>query len=125
MRRGELTPQGRAIFYRTSIKTRSRLKKQLAAIKLEHYKTLTDYTTALTDIIGKLADIGCKVDFEDQVEALLDGLPPAYDAVSTVIKIPRATPMTWDEIILLLEDFADDPKNPGSISRLKHRKGDA
>ena len=64
----------RAIFYRTSVKTRSRLKKQLASIKLEHYKTLTDYTTAVEDVISKLGDIGYKVDFEDQVEALLDGL---------------------------------------------------
>ena len=113
------------IFYRTSIKTRSRLKKQFAAIKLEQFKTLTDYTTELTNIIEKLADIGYKVDFEDQVEALLDGLPSAYDSVNAVIKMPKATPLTWDEIIFQLEDFADNPKIPGTISRLKHRKGDS
>ena len=44
---------------------------------------------------------------------LLEGLPADYDAIKQNIKIPREPALTWEQIVFLLEDYADDPKIPG------------
>ena len=97
-------------FYRSTIVSKSRLKDQLHSIQLESYNDLSSYIAALKSIVDKLKGLGYQVDNEDMLYYLLKGLPLDYSPVVQVIKIPRQSPLTWDEVVYMLKDFADDPK---------------
>jgi hypothetical protein len=104
-------------FYRSTVVSKSKLKDQLHSLQLENYTDLSDYIAGLHAIVTRLQGLGYKVDKEDKEYYLLKGLPLDYSPVVQVIKIPRSPALTWDEIVYMLQDFADDPKVIGSTNK--------
>ena len=114
---GEVEQLLRAIksyFYRDTVKSRSKLRKELQQAQLEDHSNVNVYIAYVRDLISKLDKMGHKVDDADAIEYLLDGLPSDYDVVKRVLRMPRTTPLTWKETAFQIEDFADDPAVAGS-----------
>ena len=104
-------------FYRSTVVSKSKLKDQLHSLQLENYTDLSEYIAGLHTIVTRLKGLGYNVDKEDKQYYLLKGLPLDYSPVVQVIKIPRSPALTWDEVVFMLRDFADDPKIIGSMSK--------
>ena len=104
----------RGQFYKSTIQTKTKLKKMLEKAQLEDHPDIGTYIAHIKGIIKRLKGMGYVVPDEDAEYRLLEGLPPDYESVKRVIRMPRDTPLTWEQIVFMLEDYASDPRIPGS-----------
>ena len=104
----------RGQFYKSTIQTKTKLKKMLEKAQLEDHPDIGTYIAYIKAIIKRLKGMGYDVPDEDAEYRLLEGLPPDYESVKRVIRMPRDDPLTWEQIVFMLEDYASDPRIPGS-----------
>ncbi len=116
----------RACYFRNTAQSKSQLKDQLHSVTLDDHATLTAYISHIHTLVKKLAGVGYTVPADDKQYYLLKGLPADYAVVVQSIKMPRPglPALTWEEIKFQLNDFADNPDVPGSISTLKAKAAD-
>jgi hypothetical protein len=116
----QLLREVRKQFYKTTVQSKSKLKKQLQKAQLEDHADLGAYIAHVNSLCKRLAGLGSPVTQEDKEFHLLEGLPDDYAAIKQNIKIPREPQLTWEQVVFLLEDFSDNPRIPGS-SQKPHR----
>jgi hypothetical protein len=100
-------------FYKATVQSKTKLRKKLMKAQLEDHKDLGTYIAHIDALTERLNGLGSPVPLELKQFHLLEGLPADYDAIKQNIKIPREPALTWEQIVFLLEDYADDPKIPG------------
>ena len=120
----ELLRRIRQQYYKVSVHTRSKLKKMLSGATLEDFRDISSYVAYIKAVIHRLSVVGYKVQEEDKLYHLLEGLPNEYGPVKQAIKMPRENPLTWQQTVDQLEDFAQDPTVPGSLNRTSSKKAD-
>ena len=112
----QLLREVRKQLYKATVQSKSKLKKQLHKAQLEDHADLGAYIAHVNTLCKRLAGLGSRVTQEGKEFVLLEGLPADYDAIKQNIKIPREPALTWEQIVFLLEDYAD-PKIPGYARR--------
>lgn len=109
----------RGLHYRPTVNTRSKLKRQLFAAKLEDHADLSAYVAHHCNLHARLQTLGYTVEDEDKLHFLLEGLPDDYAPIKQVINLPRSPALTWDDVVKQLTDFADNPRIPGCPTTLR------
>jgi hypothetical protein len=104
-------------YYKATVQSKTKLRRQLEKARLEDYADLGAYVAHLKSLAKTLRGLGTLISDEDMNYRLLEGLPTDYDLIKQAIKLPRDVPLTWEQMVFMLDDFADDPKVPGSSTR--------
>jgi hypothetical protein len=74
------------VFYRTQITAKSReLRSELKCI-MKGEKSISEFLARIQQIANILESIGDPISLRDHMEAILEGLPEEYNAISTVIQ---------------------------------------
>ena len=113
----------RTIFYRPTMHTKNTLKDALHGVNLQDHRDLNDLITFIETTCARLESMNYRVAEEDRIYFLLRALPSDYQAAKMAIKLPRAEALTWDQVLGLLRDVAEDPSVPGTIT-IKKKKND-
>ena len=123
--RGEVEELLRGIrhqYFKHSASTRALLKDKLREAKQDKHDDTSTYIMFVYQTAMRLGTLGHTLTDEDIAYHLYKGLPSDYDMIVQAMKLPRPTPLTLDEIKTLLEDFATNPRIPGSTNPLRTDK---
>ena len=110
-------------YYKDTIQVKSKLRRKLENAKLEDHADLGAYIAHIKVLSKRLQGLGTAISAEDKQYRLLEGLPSDYDMVKQAIKLPREQALTWEQIVFMLEDFADNPRVPGSGHKHRSKLG--
>ncbi|KAI0516543.1 hypothetical protein KFK09_009220 [Dendrobium nobile] len=76
------------------------LKNELHNISMQNL-SMTQYLTEIKKIVDQIASAGSKIDSEDVILYILNGLPPSYQSFTTTIRTMQNT-LTLDHLYALL-----------------------
>ena len=108
-------------YYRTTVASKSALRDELMAARLEDHDSINEYITYVETLIKRLTGLGKTIDDEDKQYYLLKGLPDDYDPVKMSISTSE-DPLAWERIVFKLRDFASNPKVMGTTASKGKRK---
>ena len=110
-------------FYRKTIGGLITLRKELAGTRLEDFADIEYYFVSLTSRMSRIERLQAPprpFTGEEKAYRLMEGLPADYRPVVQTIKTARP-PLTWQEMLDLLRDFASDPSVLGTTSKAAKR----
>jgi hypothetical protein len=110
-------------FFRKTIGGLSTLRKELAETRLEDFTTIEYYFSKLFSRISRIERMQIPprpYTEEEKAYFLMEGLPADYRTVKQSIKTARP-PLTWQEMLTLIRDFASDPSVVGTTSKTARR----
>ena len=107
----------RAGYYRNSVHTKYSLMANLQKIKLDQFQDLPSYIAELKHIQRRFLACDYKLQEDDLIFNMFRGLPVEYKPVIQALKLPRVTPLTLEQIVEQLEEFAQDPDVPGTTAK--------
>ena len=76
------------------------METQLLQLRVEDFPSISAFVAKMKELREELAVCGKQISTEDMAVRLLAKLPPAYDSLfSSIVTSPRATPITWEELL--------------------------
>lgn len=99
------------LFGEKDLNSKFSLKLQLFSLKMRDEMPLSDHINSLMSLLGKLADVGTKVEAEDSKAILLNSLSSKYNNI--IFTLSQMSSQSLEEMIasLLAEEKRMNPEN--------------
>ena len=83
--------------------TRSEIRKQFQQLKLEDYKSVSEYVETLKYTVSQMENMGIQVSTEEKIHQLYTGLPEAFSPTISYLQIANIT--DFNTIVSRIRDF--------------------